>query len=53
MAVLRSFERRIAKIEQTIDDLRSGRVTAAELRRRQRRLDREHREDFFDAPRRR
>ena len=49
VAVLRSFERRIAKIEQTIDDLRSGRVTAAELRRRQRRLDREHREDFFDA----
>ncbi len=49
VAVLRSFERRIAKIEQTIDDLRSGRVTASELRRRQRRLDREHREDFFDA----
>ena len=49
VAVLRSFERRIAKIEQTIDDLRSGRVTAAELRRRQRRLDREHRDDFFDA----
>ena len=49
VAVLRSFERRIAKIEQTIDDLRSGRVTAAEMRRRQRRLDREHREDFFDA----
>ena len=49
VAVLRSFERRIAKIEETIDDLRSGRVTAAELRRRQRRLDREHREDFFDA----
>ena len=49
VAVLRSFERRIAKIEQTINDLRSGRVTAAELRRRQRRLDREHREDFFDT----
>ena len=49
VAVLRSFERRIAKIEETIDDLRSGRVTAAELRRRQRRLDREQREDFFDA----
>ena len=49
VAVLRSFERRIAKIEQTIDDLRSGRVTAAELRRRQQRLDREHREDFFDT----
>ena len=49
VAVLRSFERRIAKIGQTIDELRSGRVTAAELRRRQRRLDREHRDDFFDA----
>ncbi len=49
VAVLRSFERRIAKIEQTIDDLRSGRVTAAELRHRQRRLDRDHRDDFFDA----
>ena len=49
VAVLRSFERRIAKIGQTIDDLRSGRVTGAELRRRQQRLDREHRDDFFDA----
>ena len=49
VAVLRSFERRIAKIGQTIDELRSGRVTAAELRRRQRRLDHEHRDDFFDA----
>ena len=49
VAVLRSFERRIAKIEQTIDDLRAGRVTASELRSRQRRLDREHRGDFFDT----
>ena len=48
-AVLRSFERRITKIEQTIDDLRLGRITASELRSRQRRLDREHREDFFDT----
>ena len=48
-AVLRSFERRITKIEQTIDDLRLGRTTASELRSRQRRLDREHREDFFDT----
>ena len=49
LAVLRSFERRIAKIERTIGDLRSGRVTSTELRSRQRRLDREHREDFFDT----
>ena len=49
LAVLRSFERRTAKIERTIDDLRSGRVTASELRSRQRRLDRENRDDFFDT----
>ena len=49
VAVLRSFERRIAKLEQTVDDLRSGRVTASELRSRQKRLDREHGEDFFDT----
>lgn len=49
LAVLRSFERRIEKIQRTIDDLRSGRVTALELRRRQGRLDREHHEDFFDT----
>ena len=49
LAVLRSFERRTARIERTIDDLRSGRLTAAELYRRQRRLDREHGEDFFDT----
>ena len=48
-ALLRSFERRIGKLGQTIDDLQSGRMDAAELMRRQRRLDREHREDFFDV----
>ena len=47
-ALLRSFERRIGKIEQSIDGLRSGRTSAAELRRRQRGLDRDHRSDFFD-----
>ena len=47
-ALLRSFERRIGKIEQSIDDLRSGRTSAAELRRRQHGLDRAHRNDFFD-----
>ena len=49
LAVLRSFERRIARIQQAIDDLRSGRITASEQQSRQRRLDREHHEDFFDT----
>ena len=47
-ALLRSFERRIGKIERSIDDLRSGSMSAAELRRRQHGLDRDHRNDFFD-----
>ena len=47
-ALLRSFERRIGKIEQSIDDLRSGSMSAAKLRRRQHGLDRDHRNDFFD-----
>ena len=47
-ALLRSFERRIGKIERSIDDLRSGRTSATELGRRQRGLDRDHRNDFFD-----
>ena len=48
-ALLRSFERRIGKLGQTIDDLQSGRMDAAEFARRQRGLDREYREDFFDV----
>ena len=48
LALLRSFERRIAKIERSIDDLRAGRTSAADLRRRQHGLDRVHRNDFFD-----
>ena len=48
LALLRSFERRIAKIERSIDNLRTGRISAAELRRRQHGLDRVHRSDFFD-----
>ena len=47
-ALLRSFERRIAKIERSIDDLRTGRTSTAELGRRQHGLDRDHRNDFFD-----
>ena len=46
-ALLRSFERRIEKLERGIDDLRSGEAGAAALRRRQRSLDRWG--DFFDA----
>ena len=46
-ALLRSFERRIGKLERGIDALRSGEAGAAELQRLQRSLDR--RSDFFDA----
>ena len=49
LAVLRSFERRIEKLERTIADLRSGNISAADLHHRQRGLDREHDEDFFDT----
>ena len=49
LAVLRSFERRMAKLERTVADLQSGRVSVADLNRRQRGLDREHGEDYFDA----
>ena len=38
-ALLRSFERRKAKIEGLIDDIRQGRLTEERLARRQRRLD--------------
>ncbi len=39
-ALLRSFERRLRKLEALIDDLQSGRVTSEQLVTRQRRLDR-------------
>ena len=48
-ALLRSFERRIEKLEQSVDDLQAGRINTPELQRRQRGLDRELREDFFDT----
>ena len=47
-ALLRSLERRIDKLERLIDDLQSGKLSAAELRRRQRRLDDTRRRDYFD-----
>ena len=46
-ALLRSFERRIEKLEGNIDALRPGKASAAALRRLQRSLDR--RDDFFDS----
>ena len=48
-ALLRSFERRLEKLERNIEDLRSGTVEAAELRRRQSALDGRYRDDFFDT----
>src|SRR5439155_1989609 len=38
-ALLRSFERRLAKLEELIEAIRSGRITIEELLARQRRLD--------------
>ena len=48
-ALLRSFERRIEKIERDVADWRSGRLDAALLRRRQQALSERYREDFFEA----
>ena len=45
-ALLRSFERRIEKLERAAADLQSGKVTLQELTRQSRRLDR--RKDYFD-----
>ena len=48
-ALLRSFERRMEKLERTADDLRAGRVSTDELLRRQQALARTHDDDFFDS----
>ena len=48
-ALLRSCERRIEKLGQCADDLRTGKISASALQRRQRGLDREIRDDFFDT----
>ena len=45
-ALLRSFERRLEKLESLIDDIRSGRLTEEELARRQQRL---RPEDLFET----
>ena len=48
-ALLRSFERRIEKLQQTANDLRSGRLSAGDLRRRQSELERRYQDDFYDT----
>ena len=48
-ALLRSFERRIEKLEALAAALREGRVSAEALRHRQRGLDERHRADYFDT----
>ena len=48
-ALLRSFERRIAKLDRIADDVRSGRASTEEMERAQLRLDNEHRHDHFDV----
>lgn len=47
-ALLKSFERRMAKVRELISDLESGRIDSRGLRRAQRRLHRQHRSDYFD-----
>ena len=46
-ALLRSFERRLEKLENLIDDIRSGRLTEEQLARRQQRLGRL--DDLFET----
>ena len=47
-ALFTSLERRIRKVEALVADLEAGRIDAAALGRRQTRLDREFRADFFE-----
>ena len=47
-ALLRSFERRLRKLERHIDDLKSGALDAGTMLNRQRDLDRKHRADYLD-----
>ncbi len=48
-ALLRSFERRIGKLERDVADWRSGRLDAALLRSREQALSERYREDFFET----
>ena len=47
-ALLRSLQRRMEKLERTVSQLRDGSLSAGDLRRRQRDLDRRYRTDYFD-----
>ena len=47
-ALLKSFKRRIVKVQGLIADLEAGRIDSRGLQRAQRRLDREHRADHYD-----
>ena len=47
-ALLKSFERRIARVQRLISDLEAGRIDSKGLERAQRRLHQAHRSDYFD-----
>ena len=47
-ALSRSFQRRIGKLEQIAEDLRTARLTPGDLRQRQHNLDRRYPRDYFD-----
>ena len=47
-ALLRSFQRRAAKLAETAEALRSGRLTFAELNRRRAQIEHRYPKDFFD-----
>ena len=47
-ALLRSLQRRMEKLRQTVSQLQDGSLSASDLRRRQRDLDRRYRTDYFD-----
>ena len=48
-ALMKSFERRIEKLERIADDVRSGRASTEDMERAQRQIAREHARDHFDA----
>ena len=47
-ALLRSLQRRMEKLRRTISQLQDGSLSAADLQRRQRDLERRYRTDYFD-----
>ena len=47
-ALLRSLQRRMEKLRRTISQLQDGSLSAADLQRRQRDLERRYRRDYFD-----